>query len=155
VTTSDAGTTFVVGERTFVVRVDADLAPSSVAVTVTLDGRFEWTFTVPGWRPLSFGSGSDRSYLWSARDIIVLPLSAEEDPSVVTVDEDLLYVFYVEAGWVLVCETSVRRTVSGTETARLDLGDVVEHAAWDRDLLIVRCAGTEHRIRVHGECLIT
>jgi hypothetical protein len=149
-------TMFVVGDRTFAVRVDYDQAPRSVTVTVTMDGRFEWTFDEPGWRPLSFGAGLDLPYLWSARELIVLPQSADSEPEVLKVDEDLLFVFSVGTGWLLVCETSVRRIVAGIETARLDLREVVEHAAWDGDRFVVRdSAGAEYQMRVQGDRLIT
>jgi hypothetical protein len=151
----DDETTFVVGGRTFGVRVVRDRVPQSVRVTVTMDGRFEWTFGEPGWRPLSLGAGLDIPYLWSARELIVLPRSVGDDPEIVKVDEDLLLVFHVDRGWLLVCETSVRRVVRGNETARLEFGDVLEHAAWDREVLVVRDAsGTERRICVHGDELI-
>jgi len=149
-------TILVVGDRTFAVRVDHDQAPRSMTVTVTMDGRFEWTFDEPGWRPLSFGAGLDLPYLWSARELIILPRSADSEPEVLKVDEDLLLVFSVGTGWLLVCETSVRRTASGIETARLDVPEVVEHAAWDGDRLVVRdSAGDEYRMRVQGDRLIT
>ena len=44
-------------------------------------------------------------------------------------DEDLLLVFRTEAGWVLVCETSVR-LVTGREISRIELADTVRRAWW-------------------------
>lgn len=151
----DTETTFVVGMRVFSVRVTADQELRSVKVTVTLDGRIEWTFDEPGWRPLSLGVAADEPYLWSARDLIVLPTSHRVDPEVIRVDEDLLFVFRVDAGWLLVCETSVRLVAQGRETARLEIGEVVEYASWQQDELLVRDARElEQRIGVHSDRLI-
>lgn len=147
-------TTFIVGGHAFAVRQSSVDAPRLVVVTVTMDGRFEWTFEEPGWRPLAFGAWLDMPYLWSARELIVLPRTLDEEPQVLRVDEDLLYVFQIDAGWLMVCETSVRRCVGGEETGRVDLADVVEHTRWEGDVLILLdAAGGESRIRVDGPTL--
>jgi len=148
--------TFVVGDRTFGVRVAEDEAPRSMTVTVVMDGRYEWTFDEPGWRPLSVGAAPDLGYLWSARRLIVLPRSPGEDPELTTVDEDLLFVFCVDAGWILVCETSVRRVAAGKETARLQFGEVLERAMWESSALVVEeISGASHRIVIDGDDLST
>jgi hypothetical protein len=69
---------------------------------------------VPG-DTLAAGWGCGQAYLWSSRDLVVLPGARGADPRVVTVDEDLLLVFRIEAGWVLVCETSVRAVTGRDE----------------------------------------
>ena len=146
--------TLVAGDRTFSVRVGISQAPRSMTVTVVMDGRLEWTFDEPGWRPLSVGAAVDRSYLWSARRLIVLPRRSDESPELIGIDEDLLFAFRVDDGWVLVCETSVRRVVSGNETSRLEFGDVLERAIWDSKTLVVHDdSGREHRIEVQGRHL--
>jgi len=143
--------TFVAGDRTFALRVAGDQMPRSMTVTVVMDGRLEWTFDEPGWRPLSVGAAVDRTYLWSARRLIVLPQRPEDNPDLISVDEDLLFVFRVDTGWVLVCETSVRRVLGGNETARLEFGEVLERAVWDSHTLLVHDAsGGEHGINVQG-----
>lgn len=143
--------TFVVGDRTFRVRAARDDAPRSMTVTVVMDGRYEWTFDEPGWRPLSIGAVRDRGYLWSARGLIVLPRSSDEGPELIRLDEDLLFVFCVDAGWVLVCETSVRRMVAGNETANLQFGEVLERARWESGTLVVgETSGLSHRIVISG-----
>lgn len=125
-------------------------------VTITMDGRFEWTFETAGWRPISFGSSQDLSYLWSARELIALPSSDNEDPQITRTDEDLLYAFRVEPGWILVCETSVRRLIGGGETDRVEFGEVVERASWAGDhLRVIDAGGDEHRVRVDGAKLVT
>jgi hypothetical protein len=122
-------------------------------VTVTMDGRFEWTFDEPSWLPLSFGACLDIAYLWSARALIALR-AFDVEPEKIEVDEDLLFVFHVDEGWVLVCETSVRRWVHGSETARLEFGEVIRDAAWVRDLLMLRdLSGAEAWVRVEGNQL--
>lgn len=147
-------TTFVAGVRVFSIRVGSADEPRSMRVTITLDGLIEWTFDEPGWRPLSLGVAFDQAYLWSARELIVLPTSLDADPAVTRVDEDLLLGFKLDAGWLLVCETSVRLTVGGHEWARLEVGDVIEHASWRDPVLLVRDAlGNEHRISVEGDRL--
>jgi len=146
--------TLVADDRAFSVRVGSAQAPRSMTVTVVMDGRLEWTFDEPGWRPLSVGAAVDRSYLWSARRLIVLPQRSDESPELIGVDEDLLVVFWVDTGWVLVCETSVRRVVRGSETSRLEFGDVLERASWDSHTLVVHDdSGEEHRIDVQGRHL--
>ena len=151
----DTETMFVVGMRVFSVRVAADQELRSVKVTVTLDGRVQWAFDEPGWRPLSLGVAADEPYLWSARNLVALPMSLSADPRVIRVDEDLLFVFRVDAGWLLVCETSVRLIVQGCEAARLEIGEVVESASWQQSELLIRDARElEKRIGVHGDRLI-
>lgn len=151
---SDDVTTFVAGDRTFEVRIARDKMPRSMRVTVTMDDG-EWIFDEPGWRPMSFGTAYDIAYLWSARELIVLPRLSADHPEIVTVNEDLLRAFRVADGWLLVCETSVRRVIHSEETARLELGDVAEYITWEREYLLVRDAiGKEHRVRVQGDQLI-
>lgn len=152
---ADTETTFVVRAWVYRVRVAADQGQRSTKVTVTLDGRIEWTFDEPGWRPLSLGVAGDEPYLWSARGLIALPTSLSFDPEVIQVDEDLLLVFNVDAGWLFVCETSVRLVAEGRETARLEIGEVIEHASWQHGELVVRDGrGLEQRIGVYGDRLI-
>lgn len=150
-TTPDLETTFVAGEHSFAVRESRSDAPRSTTVTVTMDGRFEWSFQEPGWRPLSFGASDDGPYLWSARELIALPGNDDEEPTTIRVDEDLLYVFRVDGGWLMVCETSVRRVLGGHETDRVDLDDVVDQARWKRgSLRLLDSAGAQVRVRVDG-----
>lgn len=40
--------------------------------------------------------------------------------------------FRVEAGWVLVCETSVRLVIGREEISRIELADRVQRAWWTR-----------------------
>ncbi len=152
--TVGAETTVVAGARVYSVRVAATDEPRSMKVTITLDRLIEWTFDEPGWRPLSLGVASGEAYLWSARELIVLPTSLHADPTLTKVDEDLLLVFRLDAGWLLVCETSIRLAVGHHERTRLEIGEVIEHASWSVPVLVVRDArGHEHRISVDGDCL--
>jgi hypothetical protein len=64
-----------------------------MTVSVTRDDRLEWTYRLASWRPLAAGQGCGPAYLWSARDLVVLPDDPGDDPSVLAVDEDLLFVF--------------------------------------------------------------
>ena len=110
-----------------------------MTVTITQDDRLEWTYQLASWRPLAVGSGFGSAYLWSARELVVLPSGPGEDPVVLSADEDLLLVFRTEAGWVLVCETSVR-LVTGREISRVELADTVRRAWWNGAALQVEDA---------------
>jgi hypothetical protein len=150
-TTPERETLFVAGQRSFAVRESRADAPRSTIVTVTMDGRCEWSFQEPGWRPLSFGASDEHAYLWSARELTALPGSEDEEPETVQVDEDLLYVFRLDGGWLMVCETSVRRVLDGRETDRVDLGDVIDQARWSRgSLQLLDSSGAQYRVRVDG-----
>lgn len=118
-----------------------DEAPRWVDVTVTLDYGPAWRYNEPGWRPLSVGIAGTRPYWWSARHLVLLPEDANGDPDVVDVDEDMLLVFAVDAGWLVVCETSVRLISDGQERSRLELADVVLEARWRGSKLAVLDAG--------------
>jgi hypothetical protein len=69
---------------------------------------------------------------------VVLPEDPGDDPAVLTLDEDLLVVFGIPAGWVLVCETSVRLITGQDQAARIDLADTVEHAWWTGENLHIQ-----------------
>ncbi|MFT3876847.1 MAG: hypothetical protein QM708_10565 [Propioniciclava sp.] len=147
--------TFVFRDRVYEVRVSPAEDLRTAVVTVTLDGRFEWSLTAPGWRAVSLGASGEIGYLWSARQLAVLPHAAEAELQVISVDEDLLSVFRVDEGWLLVCETSIRLLVDEVETARVELGDVVEVARWEGGVLQVRdAAGEILELRVDGARLI-
>jgi hypothetical protein len=130
----------VVGRSIFSIRLGASSSNGRMKVTITLDGRTEWTFDHASWRPLAVGLGSGLAYVWSAREIVVLPEDINDEPSVVEVDEDLLFVFRIEVGWLLVCETSVRLVTDQEEVSRLELGDVVERARWNEGRLLIEDA---------------
>lgn len=85
------------------------------------------------------GASGETGYFWSARELVMLPRAADADLHVISVDEDLLAAFRVDDGWLAVCETSVRRLVGNVETARVELGEVVDE---------------ELALRVEGERLI-
>ena len=130
--------TFIAGGH--VVRLEirkTDQAPRWVDVTVTLDDGPAWRYNEPGWRPLSFGIAGTRPYWWSARHLVLLPDDANGDPDVVDVDEDMLLVFAVDAGWLVVCETSVRLISEGQESSRVELADAVLEARWRGSKLAV------------------
>lgn len=99
---------FVAGSSVFTIRENAGPAKEMLTVTITRDDQVEWTYQMASWRPLDVGHGCGSAYLWTARDLVILPGDPGEDPVALSVDEDLLVVFRAAAGWVLVCETSVR-----------------------------------------------
>ena len=147
--------TFVLSDRVYDIRVTPVDDLRTALVTVTLDGRLEWSLTVPGWRGVSLGAAGETGYLWSARELVVLPRATDAELRVIRVDEDLLSAFRVDDGWLLVCETSIRRLIDAAETARVELGDVVEVVRWESGVLHVRdAAGDDLALRVDGESLI-
>ena len=133
-------TVFVVGASTFTIRQGADSSDQHMKVTITRDDRLQWTYRHASWRPLAVGCGESSAYVWSARDLVILPDGHDDDPSVLAVDEDLLFVFRTHIGWLLVCETSVRLVIGQDERSRVELGDVIEQAYWSGGRLHVEDA---------------
>ena len=133
-------TLFVVGASTFTIQQGADSSDQQMTVTITRDDRLQWTYRHASWRPLAVGCGEGSAYVWSARDLVVLPEGHDDDPSVLAVDEDLLFVFRTNDSWLLVCETSVRLVVGQEERSRVELGDVIERAYWSGEQLHVEDA---------------
>jgi hypothetical protein len=141
--------TVVTGQAVFRIREAAGPSVGEMTVTVTRDDRLEWTWHLASWRPLAVGWGCGSAYLWSARDLVVLPDDPGEDPSMLTVDEDMLLVFRTAAGWVLVCETTVRLITGQDQTARIDLADTIERAWWTGETLqILDARGTAMAVTV-------
>jgi hypothetical protein len=146
---------FVAGRCAFTIREAAGLSAGTLTVTITRDDRLEWTYQLASRRPLAVGSGSGSACLWSAREVVVLPSGPGEDPVVLSADEDLLLVFRTEAGWVLVCETSVRLVTGREEISRIELADTVRRAWWTGAALQVQDArGTTTALTVAGDRLV-
>lgn len=148
-------TTFVAGPHWFRLRMSETEGLRAV-VTVTMDGRCEWTFDEPAWRPIAMGAGGESCYFWSAREVVRLPRLESDEPVVeATTDEDLIFVFEHDGGWVLVCEASVRRVLRGEQTARWELPDVVVGVAWRGEALaVLHHSGDEVVLRVVGPDLV-
>jgi hypothetical protein len=145
---------FAAGTAVFKIRLGAGASERDMSVTVTRDDRLEWTYEQPAWRSLALGCGMGAAYLWSARAVIVLSGEGGADPDILDVDEDLLFVFKAEAGWLLVCETSIRLIVGREETCRIEIGDVIERARWnERHLLVEDASGATTTIHISDERL--
>lgn len=143
----------VSGRRRFDVRVVPTDPPRSISLTIGTVGGDQWSFEQPGWRGVAVGAGPDGAYLWSARQVVSLPSETQSAPVVeATVDEDLLTVFSDAAGWLLVCETSVRRVHDSHELARIDFGGVIEAFSWvGPEQLAVRLDDeSEHHLLIRG-----
>lgn len=111
-------------------------------MTVALDGRSDWSLAMAGWGGVSWGAWGETGYLWSARELVQLPRTVDVDLEVIRVDEDLLSVLHIDDGWLLVCETSVRRLVASI------------FARWEDGVLRIRDArGVETTVRVDGDQL--
>ncbi len=147
--------TVVTGKAVFRIRQAAGPAEGQMTVTITRDDQLEWTYHHASWRPLAVGWGSGSAYLWSARDLVVLPDGHADDPSVLALDEDLLVVFHTGAGWVLVCETSVRLITGQDQASRIDLADTLERAWWTGETLQIQDAsGSVTAMAVTGNRLV-
>lgn len=143
----------VAGSRVFQVRHDDAEAPSRLQLSVSNDSGREWTSVEPGWRPLSYGLSGECFYVWSARRVIAFG-DRSGQPDVLDSDEDIHVVFRLEAGWLLVCETSVRLVESGRETARIELPESVTEARMENTSLIVsHPGGREVRVIVAADGL--
>jgi hypothetical protein len=142
---------FVAGTSVFTIRENAGLAKEMLAVTITRDDQVEWTYQMASWRPLAVGHGRGSAYLWTARDLVILPGDPGEDPVALSVDEDLLVVFRTAAGWVLVCETSARLADLQGEISRIELADTAERVWWAAGALQIEDAsGMTAAINVTG-----
>ncbi len=87
----------------------------------------------------------------------MLPVVGAGTPRVeVVTDEDLLTAVRDLDGWVLVCETSVRRVVNGIETSRVELSDVIASFVWvdERRVVVETAGGRAMGILLHGERVI-
>jgi hypothetical protein len=147
-------TIIVVDNRSFEVSA-YQLSPRSMLLTVILDGMHQWSFEVAGWRPWSGGASCGELYLWSARQLLMFPKSLDTDPTRIDFDEDLLFAFRLDLGWVFVCETSVRLSADSGDVARVEFGEVLESARWHQDHLIVRdLSGLERSILVSADALL-
>ena len=136
----DGETILVTGTSVVQVRVrpSASNPERGRDLTLIVNGRPRTSFEIPTWRPLSFGYGLGIAYIWSARTVITLPIESDADLRVLESNEDLLFVFKVEQGWLLVCETSVRlASDEGREVDRIELGDVAEMAHWEGETLVI------------------
>jgi hypothetical protein len=98
-------------------------------------------------------------YWWSARRLVALGLpSPREDQQIefdqFDVDEDILEVFCLSAGWLFVCETSLRLVVEHRETARLEYPEVLTGAYMEGNQIIVEeTDGRLSRVDIDGHTL--
>ena len=144
----------IVDQRSFLVTAHRRSLRSSL-LTVVADDREQWSFEVAGWRPWSCGVSWGEFYIWTARQLIVFPSSATE-PTTSDMDEDLLFVFKVDLGWLAVCETSVRLLTGQGELARVECSDVIETARWESGRLVVlEQSGAKIAVAVKGGDLVT
>ncbi|MFF2841061.1 hypothetical protein [Paenarthrobacter sp. NPDC057981] len=125
-------------------------------LSISLIGSREWRYVVPGWRDVSFGISGQTAYVWAARSIIVLPSHEDANPKVIPFDEeDLIVVFVAGAGWLLVCETSMRLVGAGGEIGQVHFREVVEQASFDGHIVSVKDVGSaEYRFEVSGTNLV-
>lgn len=145
----------VAGCHVVEIRADRSGAPRSMIVSVELDHERSWLFDEPGWQDLAVGVADGVAYWWSARHVVILPVGVPQDePVVISVDEDIRLAFAVAGGWLLVCETSVRLFTGVQEVSRLEFGEVLVAARWEGSCLVVRDATARDAKVVLGDrCL--
>lgn len=149
-------TVVVFGRRRFTVRSDSSGQSRRAGVSVSSDSDQHWVFELAGWRGLSFGVGLSGWFLWSARELVVLPTERGGVAALAfETDEDLLAAFEDPLGWVLVCETSIRRVDGQRETARIELADVIESFSWlsDEEMVLLLQSGVSERLSVSSDGL--
>jgi hypothetical protein len=110
---------FVVGDHVVLVAVDDQDAPTSLEVTLYLDGQRVRSFEEVGWRVPRYGVADLTFYWWSARRVVSVRLDAPTEVDLVEADEDIILVFRRPRGWLLVCETSLRLVLGGQEVVEL------------------------------------
>jgi len=138
--------TVVVGSQVVEVELETDDRPRSLGLSVRVDGAKRWSSEEPGWREIGLGV-DDGLFVWTARRLVVVPLGADDVACSVDTDEDIVAVFRVGAGWLLVCETSIRLVLDDAERSRLELPDVFADVRWSGRHLLVRCVN-EASVRV-------
>lgn len=106
-------------------------------LTVTDNRTRMWQLELAGWRALSVGYSGTTAYLWSAREVIVLPTGSTELMTLKVDDDDVVSVYAVQALWILVCETSVRMFIDGMPVSRMEFGEVLMSSRWDDETLLV------------------
>jgi len=147
-------TVFVVGDHLVLVAIDGQDAPTSLEVTLHLDGRRVRSFEEVGWRVPRYGVADLTFYWWSARRVVSVPLGAPTEIDQVEADEDIIFVFRRPGGWLLVCETSLRLVLGGQEVARLEYPDVLIEAYVEGDQVVLRDAsGSTRRAAVKSRGL--
>lgn len=145
--------TVVVGRRVVEIELEIDDRPHSLGLAVRVDGISRWSSEEPGWRDL--GCGVDRDlFVWSARRLVVVPLDPGSEPRTVDCDEDIVAVFRVAPGWLLVCETSVRLTVDRSERSRVELPGVLQVVRWSGARLVVETDHGALGLEVRGDALV-
>lgn len=112
-------------------RLPAETSEAAEAA-LTIDGSPIATWPFPAWQRLRLGftSSPPSLLLWSARDVRII--DPREGTSEVRFrgDEDILFVYVVAGGLLVVCETSVRYVdVNAVEMSRLEMPEVTD-AAW-------------------------
>ncbi|GAA2445255.1 hypothetical protein [Agromyces soli] len=116
---------------------------------VELAGAASWSVPISGWRGLSFGA-SDVGYAWSARELLALPAHADDELGVVHVDEDIATVFRLDGGWLIVCDSSVRRYLGDTQVERIDFEGVALNARLSAgEITIDLVSGGSAHVRMH------
>ncbi len=147
--------TVVAGLRVAEIELKTDDQSCSVGLSVRVDGVERWSSEEPGWRDIACGV-DESLFVWSARRLVIVPLTPGFDDGVYTVDceEDILVVFRIEERWLLVCESSLKVVAGSAELSRLELPEVVSDVRWINGRLSVCCDdGSKIKFAVVGDNL--
>lgn len=121
--------------ETFDIEWSGHASTPSTPVVITGSLTAPWRIELAGWKALSFGYSQATAYLWSAREVVVLP-TLTNAPSIFRVEDDILSAHLVGEQWVVICETSVRVLTNGNQVDCVELGEVVESFSVGRRVTI-------------------
>jgi hypothetical protein len=156
---TSAATTFIVWGHVIVVELDMQDVPRSLGVALHFNGRRVRSFDEPGWKPLGYRVSDRHFYWWSARRLVTfgLPSPWEElniEFNQFDIDEDILEVFCLSPGWLIVCETSLRLLVEHRETARLQYPEVLAATYIEgNQIIVLESDGRLSRVDIDGHNL--
>ncbi len=152
--TANSELTVVVRQHVYLIQFELTGDGRAAELVVSLDEQSVWIFQTAGWISPRLGLSERALYVWTARELIVFPSEFQGVPVVITLDEDLRFVFGLDDGWLVVCETSVRRLVQEVQTAAVYLGEVLVAAHLVGGELVVRdFSGRTWLAKVDGERL--
>lgn len=90
--------TYVFNGRTYKVHLSDPSKDLEALLTLSLDRYSDWSLTVPSWGGVSFSATNEFAYLWSARQLVILPQTTQEQLSLIELEEDLLAALSLRAG---------------------------------------------------------
>ena len=140
-------TAFVAGSERYEIVFEPYGEELYATLTIASGGVEVWRSTERSWGAVRFGSGHRSAFIWTATTLV--ELSAAQPMWSTEFDEDVIWVYQLDARWIAVCETSVRLIDASGEVGRWELADVVSEASWRGEKIHVRdVSGRELFLRV-------